>query len=78
MMPIGEPEEIAHSIFDAIGTMVMVDMSEDEEEKFRRFYRHSRTGFSVQISTSQWQPWWETVRPDIDKAWLHHRDGLVG
>ncbi|KAG9220306.1 hypothetical protein CCMSSC00406_0006371 [Pleurotus cornucopiae] len=78
MMPIGEPEEIAHSIFDAIGTMVMVDMSEDEEDKFRRFYRHSRTGFSVQISTSQWQPWWETVQPDIDKACLRHRDGLVG
>ncbi|KAF7427792.1 hypothetical protein PC9H_007007 [Pleurotus ostreatus] len=78
MIPMGAPERTARSVFDAIGAMVMVDISEDEKDKFRRFYRHSRTGFSVQICTSQWQPWWESVQPDIDNACLLDRDRLVG
>ncbi|KAF4567120.1 hypothetical protein EYR40_006114 [Pleurotus pulmonarius] len=77
VMPLGEPEEVSRSIFDAIGTMVVVDMTEDSEERLRRFYRRSKKGFLVEISTSQWRPWWETVQMDIDEACLHDRDSFV-
>ncbi|KAF4567119.1 hypothetical protein EYR40_006113 [Pleurotus pulmonarius] len=76
MLIMDEPEEISRSIFNAVGTVVVVDLSE-EEAKVRRFYRHSGTSVLVRIPVPRWQLWWETVETDIDEACLDHHHSVV-
>ncbi|KAL4258742.1 hypothetical protein AB1N83_011531 [Pleurotus pulmonarius] len=69
---VGEPEDVARSIFDAIGTMVLVDLDRVEHDMLLRFCRHSRTGCRVELPTPKWQPWRETVQENVEGACLNH------
>lgn len=68
IVPIGTSEDVACAIFDAVQSVALVDVNEDVDDYFQRFYRHLKAGVPVLIYTSVWQPWWESVKEDIDDA----------